>query len=171
MARREYGTGSVSDTPDKNGWYVARLDAGFKPNGDRRRLVRKARTQAEAKRRLKEMRREVAEGTSGPDTRATVRTYAATWLEQRAHEVRPKTYANDAAFTRRWIVPTIGHRRLTKLTRRDVLDLHAALRNAGRSTAPCEARTAHSPPCSAPPSQKATQSPPPSSTSQHHHPA
>ena len=131
-ARRQYGSGSVSQRAD--GKWVARLEAGWTPRGTRRRIARIAPTEAAAKRILRDLQREHAEGAEVGGRRVTVKAWCEAWLAQQATRVRPKTYETDASTVRRWIVPTIGHRKLADLTPADVRRLTTAVRDAGRTS-------------------------------------
>ena len=131
-ARRQYGSGSVSQRAD--GKWVARLEAGWTPQGTRRRIARIAPTEAAAKRLLRDLQREHAEGAEVGGRRLTVKAWCETWLEHQATRVRPKTYETDASIVRRWLVPTIGHRKLADLTPADVRKVTAAVRDAGRTS-------------------------------------
>ncbi|MCB1240271.1 MAG: hypothetical protein KDB30_11430 [Tetrasphaera sp.] len=51
-----------------------------------------------------------------------------------ATRVRPTTYTTDSGAIRKWIVPTLGHRRLADLTPADTRALRKAITAAGRST-------------------------------------
>jgi integrase len=62
---------------------------------------------------------------------ATVKTWAATWLEMRVRTQRPKSFATDRSAVTRWIVPTIGRKRLDILTPADVRSVGEAIRSAG----------------------------------------
>lgn len=132
--RRQYGTGSVYQR--KDGLWVGRIEAGTTRNGTRRRITVSAKTEAACKKALKDKQREIArnglpvEGTA----RATVKTWSTTWLEHLVTYARPKYYASDASAVHKWIVPTIGHRRLTELTPADVRAVRVAIVGAGRST-------------------------------------
>lgn len=132
MARRENGTGNVYQRKS-DGLWVGRIDAGFTPNGKRRRATVSAKTEAQAKRKLRELAARVnAGGGAGTDSRMTVKRYAEKWLEVKVTRLRPKAYNAAASPIRRWIVPTIGHRRLTELTPDHVRQLERAQRAAGR---------------------------------------
>jgi integrase len=132
--RRQYGSGSVTRRPD--GKYVGRIEAGYTVSGKRRRIAVVASTEAECKRRLRDKRLELeAEGPGAvTTTRPTVKAWSETWLTAHERRVRPKTYATDASIVRRWIVPTIGHRRLADLTPADVRRVTDAVREAGLTT-------------------------------------
>lgn len=152
--RRQYGSGGIvrrhtdacppvpkgaKQRPDHkcNGLYVGRFYHGWTPNGTRRRYEVTAKTEAEVKRKMRDLRRKLESGEMvGPPShnRITVKAWAEQWLEMRRFQVRPKTYATDSSMVRRWIVPTIGHRRVPDLLPSDVRAVALAVRNAGKST-------------------------------------
>lgn len=63
----------------------------------------------------------------------TVKAWADRWLDIQVHKVRPKAYATDRSQVRLWIVPTIGHKRLDKLTPGDIRAVTRAILDAGRA--------------------------------------
>lgn len=132
--RRQYGTGSVHQR--KDGRWAGTIEAGWTPTGGRRRLTVYGTTEAEAKRKLKAKQRQLdAEGAPAQvSARTTVKAWSETWLSITQRQLRPKPWATDASAVRRWIVPTIGHRRLDQLTPADVRAVAEAQRAAGRST-------------------------------------
>lgn len=134
-SRRTYGSGSLSQR--KDGLWVGRVYSGWTPNGTRRRLTVSAKTKPEAARKLRELQRRLASGdvpTSGTSGRTTIQTWSKAWLPLHATRVRPSTYVTDAGAVRKWIVPTIGHRRIADLTPADLRALRDAITTAGRST-------------------------------------
>ena len=135
MTRRPPGTGSLSLR--KDGMWIGRVDVGWTPQGTRRRLTVSSKKKAEAARKLRDLQRRINEGqvaAVGTGTRVTVKAWSETWLPLHAAKVRPTTYATDAGAIRKWIIPTIGHRRLADLTPADLRGLRAAITGAGRST-------------------------------------
>ncbi len=140
--RRQYRTGGISLR--KDGLYMGRIDAGTYPNGKRRQLCVYGKTEAEVKAKLERKRKQIAsEGKSvATQTRASVRSWSAEWLAQRQKTQRPKAYATDASQVKKWIVPTIGSRKLQNLTPSDVRAVANAIRDAGLKTG--TARRAHS---------------------------
>lgn len=132
--RRAYGTGAV--TQRKDGYWIGRYEAGYSPSGARRRKSVVGKTEAEAKRRLLEAKRKVAtEGvTDNTDGRLTVKGWADTWLPIHAADVRPNTYTTNAGAIRKWVIPTIGHKRLTSLTPADIRAIGTKITDAGLST-------------------------------------
>lgn len=135
MARRQYGTGSVYQRTSDNR-FVGAVQAGWTSTGTRRIITVSAKTKAEALRKLRDKQRQIAtEGVPEAGTaRATVKSWSTTWLAQHERHVRPKTYSTDAGAVNRWVIPTIGHRRLSDLTPGDVRAVTDAIRKAGRSS-------------------------------------
>ena len=132
--RRDYGSGSVYQRK-RDGRWVASVDAGYNRNGTRRRPERTAKTEAEAKRKLRALIRELEDDKrTGPDTRTTVKAYAAKWLERAERKDRPNSHSTDRTAVNSWIVPTIGHRRLADVDADDILAITKAVRAAGLST-------------------------------------
>ena len=132
--RRQYGTGSITQRPD--GRWVGRFEAGYTSSGNRRRVAVYGATEAEAKAKLKEKQRQIAaEGApTAVSSRTTVKAWSEQWLEITQRSLRPKPWATDASAVRRWIIPTIGQRRLEDLSPADVRAVAEAQRDAGKST-------------------------------------
>lgn len=126
MTRRQYGTGSVFQRKTDGKW-MGQFDAGYLPNGNRRRVTVTAPTQATAKRRLKEKMDEHARGVIGISRSPTVKAWADEWLTITERTVRPKSFGTDKGAVRKWIVPTLGHRRLDQLTPADLRNLVKAI--------------------------------------------
>ena len=130
--RQPYGAGSYFQRAD--GKWIARVEAGWTPQGTRSRITRVRTSETEIRKVLRDLQREKHAGTLAPTGRATVKSFAEQWLTAHAKRVRPNTYATDAGAVRKWIIPTLGHRRLTDLTPGDVRTLHQAITDAGLST-------------------------------------
>jgi site-specific recombinase XerD len=132
--RAQYGTGT-KPARRSDGLWVARVEGGYTDTGNRRRIVVSAKTEAACKVKLKELQRELAAGQQrGIDPRKTVKAWAETWLPIHAQKVRPTTYTTDAGTIRKWIIPTLGHRRLSEVSPADLRALRDAITGAGRST-------------------------------------
>lgn len=134
---RPHGTGSIY--PLAGGGYKVQVEAGWNANGTRRYIRRNIREtgrigQKKANAKLKELLREHApeEGVSAV---TTVKSWSDKWLEITVHDVRPSAWVVDRSAIRRWIVPTIGHKRLDKLTPADVRAVRRAILDAGLSAA------------------------------------
>lgn len=135
MARkRSTGEGSVYQR--KDGRWIGSAPGGYDRNGVRKRLVVSATTEAEAGKKLDRLLVQVARGkrASEVDPRMTVRRYAEKWIERLETKVRPKTLTTDKGAVGKWIVPTIGTRRLSALTPDDLRAVTIALRKAGLSS-------------------------------------
>lgn len=133
--RREYGTGSVYFRKSDARW-VGTIEAGWTRTGARRRITVTGKTEAEAKRKLRDRRAKIErEGQATTSARTTVKAWAEQWLADRATKDRPKTFATDKGAVDAWIVPTIGHKRLEQLTPADVRAVSNALREQGKTTA------------------------------------
>lgn len=130
--RRQYRTGSVYQKTD--GRWAGVMEAGFTETGARKRVTVTAKTEAEAKRKLRD---KVAERDKGKRQRRqvktlTVKAWADQWLEMTERELRPKTWATNRSQVRLWIVPAIGHLRLDELQPADLRDLAATMRRKGK---------------------------------------
>lgn len=155
--RRQYGTGSVVQTHTKDcppavqvlnpdtgkarplrpphtcrGPWVGRFQAGWTAKGTRNILSVTATTEAECKRRLERRMREVADDPGNVrGGHVTVKTWAQEWLPQLATRARPHYYTAEASNVRRWIVPTVGDRRLDSITPASVRKVTDAVRAGG----------------------------------------
>ena len=140
MSPRVYGTGSVYQRASDGRW-VAAVQAGWTARGTRRTITRTAPTKTEANRKLRDLQRELHDQSPTQGARPTVKSWADQWLPQHATKVRPSTYTTDAGAVRKWIVPTIGHKRLEQLTPGDVRAVRTTIVAAGKSST--TARQAH----------------------------
>ena len=129
-----YGEGTVYQR--KDGKWVASVEAGYTPSGGRRRITRARPTEAEAKRVLRAIRREVLaeQQSTAVNPRTTLKAWIDTWAPDYKRTARPRTYSNDLALLGKWVIPTIGHRRLTDLTVTDLRKMEASMRREGRSS-------------------------------------
>lgn len=128
--RRQYGTGSVSQRAD--GKWVGRFDAGFTRTGGRRRKTVVAATEAEAKRRLRNAIRDHEEGRGDLDTKTTVKVWCDEWLPRAQKRLRPSSFTADRSAVTNWVIPTIGHRKLSELSAADIRKVHTAMRKGDR---------------------------------------
>jgi integrase len=128
--RREYGTGSIYQRSSDGRWYGS-YEAGWNANGTRRRPTVSAKTPGEVKRKLRDAI--AAQKRGDVQTRTlTLKAWADTYLQMRLRDLSPKAYNAAANPIAKWIIPTIGHRRLDQLTPADVRAVHQACRDAGR---------------------------------------
>ena len=140
MTRRPHGTGSVYYDTARGRW-VGTYEAGWTARGTRRRRKVTGRTETEARQRLRQALRETETDEAGTGARPTVRTWATRWLDITQATHRPTTWgANRSAITC-WITPTIGHKRLDRLTPGDIRAVSTAILAGGG--APGSARRSH----------------------------
>ncbi len=120
-----------------DGVTVYRVDTGrITPQGTRERLTVSSKDPRKAKAKYQALMRRLRDGDV-PQVGSqgmTVGRWAETWLPLHEAEVRPRTFSTDKGTVRKWIVPTIGHRRLADLTPADLRALRDAIVKAGRSS-------------------------------------
>jgi integrase len=129
--RREHGSGSVYRRASDGRW-MGTYEDGWTAAGTRRRRTVSAKTEAAAKRKLRDALAAKKRGERADQSRVTVKAWAETYLAIRVTELAPKGYNAAANPIRRWVVPTIGHKRLADLTPEDVRAVAAAQRKKGR---------------------------------------
>lgn len=140
---RDKGSGSVYQRKSDGRW-VATLEGGWTSRGTRRRITVTAKTKRDVLVKLQAKRKEIAlHGIPDENSRSalTVKTYADEWLKLIAHEVSPSTYANARSSINKWVIPTIGHRRLSQLAARDIRAVSRAILDAGLKPSTAERAT------------------------------
>jgi integrase len=131
--RRDYGSGSVYRRAS-DGLWIGSVRQGWNANGTRRRFTVSAKTEGEAKRKLRDLKAELdRDGAPTQNARTTVKQWADTWLPIQEKRLRPGAYRTTRSALRLWIIPTIGHKRFSDLTPGDLRAVAAAQVNAGRS--------------------------------------
>lgn len=133
--RPRHGEGSFYYR-ERDGRWVGTLEAGWNPSGSRRRIAVGDRDEDaawdkyQAKRKLL-----ITKGRAAALQRSiTVSAWMNKWLKIQATRLRPNSYNGAASYVRRWIVPTIGSRKLEELTANDVRSVARAVIDAGRSS-------------------------------------
>jgi integrase len=146
--RRQYGSGGIiqrhvpgvcppvdTDTrarPDHTctGLWIGRVYTGrWTAGGDRERLTVSGKSRAIVEGKLRKLTREIADkGAPAVGARSvTVKAWSDEWLPRHAKKVRPTTFTTDAGAVRKWIIPTLGHRRLADLNPGDFRVLRDAV--------------------------------------------
>ena len=129
MARREYGSGSVYPDSQRPGQWIIAIQDGWTANGTRRKRRRRFKgTEAGARKALRQW---LNEGLAAQSTPTTVKAWADRWLGIHVDRVRPQAFATDRSAVRRWIIPTIGHRKLDTLTPADIRAVDKAQQAGG----------------------------------------
>jgi integrase len=126
--RRPKGSGGLFQR-STDGMWIGVVDAGFTPDGGRRKRYVSSKSKAKAQAKLVELQRQIASGqVAAPGSgRTTIKAWADEWLPRHLEEVRPKTQGTDKGAVKRWIIPTLGHRRLAELTPADMRALRSAI--------------------------------------------
>ena len=139
--KRNHGDGGLY--PIRGGkLYRGVLDLGYDADGKRIQKQVHSRTKSGAKKKLDELKAEIAEHGAPLDKQVTLAQWAQTWLETVAKpDVDPKTYSGYAGVVKNWIAPTIGRKKVSTLQPSDVHALRAAIMDANLSTS--TARQAH----------------------------
>lgn len=131
-----YGEGSFYYAAATKRW-VGTIEAGTTARGTRRRITVTDKDKGRAWDKLQSRRKEIlTEGLTPEGVRAgaTVQSWMTTWIDARARKVRPKTLQAESSLARKWIIPTLGHRRLDALGPADMRRLVTTMETAGTST-------------------------------------
>lgn len=131
---RSHGDGALYEIRGGKLWRGV-VDGGTNASGARQQWSVTAKTKTECARRLNKLRAEIAEHGTPLGKAVNLAQWAPTWLETVAKpDVDPKTYAGYASLVRRWIVPTLGNRKVAALKPSDVRALRVKMTDAGRAT-------------------------------------
>jgi integrase len=124
--RRTRGDGSLYQRAD--GVWLGRVELPPGRNGIRRQRTVSSRDRNTALTKLKKLRKEVDDGTLAVTGNTTVEKWMTRWLDDiHGPRIRPHTLLNYRSLVDNHIVPTLGKKRLDKLTTEHVRDLHAAV--------------------------------------------
>ena len=131
MTRRSPGDGTIFKRAD--GLWVA----GYTIDGRQHRVTAKNRNDAIAKRR--EVKKQIDAGVKLGSGRVKLSTWLDHWLTIHKPHIDPETFRSYETSVRLYITPTIGGKRLDKLTPDDVRDMIATL----QETSPRNAQKAY----------------------------
>ena len=130
--RREQGTGGISQR--KDGLWQGRFDAGVKPNGKRDVKYVYAKTEAECKRKLREMIKQIHSTEYINVQKGTVKGYMNSWLlDVKKNDLKPKSFDRLEQTLELDVYPYIGHLQLQALKSKDVQDMINTLKDNGRA--------------------------------------
>lgn len=131
MTRRAHGEGSLHQR--KDGRWAGVVDLGW-VDGHRKRKYVYAATQAEALRKMRAAQKATDAGLPVPSERLTVGAHLEHWLVNVLPlSVRPSTASNYATIARTHLIPTLGAKKLARLTPDDVEELPGQKHEAGLS--------------------------------------
>lgn len=138
VARREYGSGSIYQRK-RDGRFVGTLEAGWNSDGTRKRIAVTGKTKPIVQRKLRDKAAELRKGEIALSSRATVKAWADQWLPIKQRSLSPNGFKALHSPIKVWVIPTIGHRRLSSLTPADVRAVENAQRAAGKKGTTCAA--------------------------------
>jgi integrase len=122
--------------------YRAVVDVGFHPDGRRKQKYVYGKTQAKARDKLREVQKEIAEHGAPLDKNVTVEQWARHWLDTVCRpEMKPKGLASYTSCVNKWIIPTIGKKRLAQLRPSDLREVYGAIDKAGLVSMGAKAHT------------------------------
>ena len=90
-------------------------------------------SERDAKKALRNMLQEQDKGTLRKETRETLAVYLDKWMETHRAKLQSRTIQSYQELINRYILPTLGHARLTNLQTLDIQDLYASLQERGLS--------------------------------------
>lgn len=129
MSKRTAGEGSVFER--KDGRWCATLDLG-RQGGKRQRRTFYGATASEVRDKLLQARADLSKGVKPAAARAiTLNDFAQNFLERATLDLRPNTHRNYEYLLRVHILPRLGKKRLTAISRPMVKALLADLRKNG----------------------------------------
>ena len=130
--RREQGTGGISQR--KDGYWQGRYDAGTKPDGKRNVRYVYAKTEAECKRKLRELIKDVHSNDYINVQKKSVKDYMDNWLlNVKKNELKPKSFDRLEQTLEKDVYPYIGALQLQAIDSGDVQKMINSLRDSGRS--------------------------------------
>lgn len=108
----------IQCTQRKDGYWMARFEAGYTPQGKRYRPAVVRKTERQAKAAARALKREYeAKGQQFLTGRQwTVKAWVDRWLELKRLEYRPHVWRNSRGLLNNWVVTQIGNVRLHELT-------------------------------------------------------
>lgn len=125
------------------GRWVGAFFHGYTDQGKPRRFRVTGDTASQARTRMRKRMGEVRDGGgAAASSKTTVKQWSEEWLGIAERTQRPQPFTNTRSAVRKWIVPTIGHKRLGDLTPADVRKVGNAQRAAGLK--PSSQRRTHS---------------------------
>jgi integrase len=117
--RRMNGEGSIYQRADTGRWFGS-MTLGYEDG----KLVRKsvsAKTQAEVRKKLDTLRKQLDEGLPAPDDRMTVSQLFTRWHDDvLRHQVAPSAAENYKSIADNHIIPTLGRKKVSRVTTTDI---------------------------------------------------
>jgi integrase len=104
-----------------DGLWIGAVSLGYDERGTLQRKTVSARTKAEALAKLKKVQRQLDDGLPPPDDQMTLNRLLDRWFDDvMRHQVAPSALENYRSIATNHLKPTLGRRRVSKLTPADV---------------------------------------------------
>lgn len=130
--RREHGTGGV--TQRKDGRWQGQYDAGVKPNGKRDVKYVYGKTEAECKRKLRELIKEIHSSDYISVQKESVKDYMNSWLVNvKQNQLKPKSYDRLEQTLLYNVYPYIGEIQLQAIKADDIQNMLNELKKNGKA--------------------------------------
>lgn len=132
---RDKGTGGLSYDAKRDRW-IGTIETGWTTKGGRRRVKVSAKTKREALQKLRAKQRDIAmQGVPSPsEQRAqTIKGFSDEWLELQKARLSPSAYTANRIAIQKWVIPTIGRRRLEQVSAADVRRVANEIIKAGNT--------------------------------------
>ena len=130
--RREHGTGGV--TQRKDGRWQGQYDAGVKPNGKRDVKYVYGKTEAECKRKLRELIKEIHSSDYISVQKESIKNYMNSWLVNvKQNQLKPKSYDRLEQTLLYDVYPYIGEIQLQAIKADDIQNMLNELKKDGKA--------------------------------------
>jgi integrase len=132
--KRSNGDGALYFDKKRKLWKGV-IDDGFWPDGRRRQRTVTSRSQATARQKLVDLKREIQDFGAPLDKQTTLEDWSWRWIrEQCQPRMKPNGLKSYESMVRVWIVPTLGRKKVAALKPSDVRTLMQAVLAGGRSS-------------------------------------
>lgn len=139
--KRSHGDGALYEIKSRGLWRGV-VDIGYGPDGKRMQKYVHAKTQREARAKLDKLRAEINEYGAPLDKNVTVEQWATHWIETVCRPtLKPSGLRTYESCVRKWIIPTIGKKRLAQLRPSDLRAVYLAIDKAGLRSMGAKAHT------------------------------
>lgn len=130
------------ECPKAKSMFRGVVDVGFWPDGRRRQKTVYGRTKTDARDKLRRLQTEIAQYGAPLDKNVTVEQWAKHWLETVCRPtLKPAALRAYTSTVNKWIVPTIGKKRLAQLRPSDLRAVYSAIDKAGLVSMGAKAHT------------------------------
>lgn len=139
--KRSHGDGGLYYLAARGLWRGV-VDVGYGPDGRRKQKYVHAKTQTEARAKLRKLKDEIAQYGAPLDQNVTVEQWATHWLDTVVRPTaKPSGLRSYSSCVQKWIIPTIGKKRLAQLRPSDLRTVYQAIDQAGLKSMGAKAHT------------------------------